>query len=72
MHHLQPMRRSVICLDMPGLVSDLAFGGRPSRGLPWAAANREIRKMPFHRPMIPTYWARLLLMAWAMAWEAGG
>ena len=46
MHHLQPMRRSVICLGVPGLVSDLACGGRPSRGLPWAGRARSWRARP--------------------------
>ena len=44
--HHQPARRSVICLGVPGLVSDLACGGRPSRGLPWAGRARSWRTRP--------------------------
>ena len=46
MPHLQPVRRSVICLGVPGLVSDLACGGRPSRGLPRAGRPRSWWALP--------------------------
>ena len=46
MPHLQPVRRSVICLGVPGLVSDLACGGRPGRGLLWTGRARSWQARP--------------------------
>ena len=46
MHHHQPARCSVSCLGVPGLVSDLACGGRPGRGLLWAGRARSWRARP--------------------------
>ena len=46
MPHHQPARCSVSCLGVPGLVSDLACGCRPSRGLPPAGRARSWRARP--------------------------